>query len=607
MVYAYDQNMQMPVKDLYDTQMMAMAINAAKDMYEKGLEQMDEFNKLYGDFYTPIGKDMAAYNSLVIDPYKDAIDRLYANGIDPIRSAEGRAVLARIKNSVPTGKVNALKQSAETAKLYQKALGEAIASGKYDPDVDRFFNPVGLDEWDTLGSNKIPGMGVWNRPAPTTIKTIKEATSDWFKNRSAHDLTPEQMKREGYAFDPRYNYTGWLYDDLLKTTGDMTPGWQSSLEAKYYRAQAKKQLENAGVKNITPDMVEAQLRYNIAEANREWIMDPTKKANEYVLDDHRTANDIKAAAEKAKIDDRYDAIKYFRENPDKDPNNYDKNGNYINPITGTVVSQKQLTIDPEDHNSITAATGVANLFTPGGGGTVDDFSKNWEAWSDDMRNVENKIARELAIEKEEITDNGKKMVVYHGLQPHKWVQRHLTNYDPALMPEFFRQPTVADVNGEQNGKTMYVGNDLTNRVYTENEVMAKNKNRGYAKYGKSHIPSKDTDLNSGKYIRQQITLSQNTEQSSNNKKRGALPLVTSTGKIFSQVENDNKVHHYFQVKLSTANGVSQKIVYIDTGLTSYEGNVVEDGSNWSRNRSQNMSATEPNSAGKKEAYKATHE
>jgi len=28
--------MQMPVKDLYDTQIMAMAINAAKDMYEKG-------------------------------------------------------------------------------------------------------------------------------------------------------------------------------------------------------------------------------------------------------------------------------------------------------------------------------------------------------------------------------------------------------------------------------------------------------------------------------------------------------------------------------------------------------------------------------------------
>lgn len=36
MVYAYDKSLPMPVADLYDTQIMAMAVNAAKDMYEKG-------------------------------------------------------------------------------------------------------------------------------------------------------------------------------------------------------------------------------------------------------------------------------------------------------------------------------------------------------------------------------------------------------------------------------------------------------------------------------------------------------------------------------------------------------------------------------------------
>ena len=33
MVYAYDRAIPLPVKDLYDTQIMAMSINAAKDMY----------------------------------------------------------------------------------------------------------------------------------------------------------------------------------------------------------------------------------------------------------------------------------------------------------------------------------------------------------------------------------------------------------------------------------------------------------------------------------------------------------------------------------------------------------------------------------------------
>lgn len=36
MVYAYDRAIPLPVKDLYDTQVMAMSISAAKDMYEKG-------------------------------------------------------------------------------------------------------------------------------------------------------------------------------------------------------------------------------------------------------------------------------------------------------------------------------------------------------------------------------------------------------------------------------------------------------------------------------------------------------------------------------------------------------------------------------------------
>jgi len=36
---------------------MAMAINAAKDMYEKGLQEMKDFNKEYGDFMTPIAAD----------------------------------------------------------------------------------------------------------------------------------------------------------------------------------------------------------------------------------------------------------------------------------------------------------------------------------------------------------------------------------------------------------------------------------------------------------------------------------------------------------------------------------------------------------------------
>lgn len=48
----------MPTKDLYDTQMMAMAINAAKTERDTAEERLETLNKLYGDFYSPSDKDM---------------------------------------------------------------------------------------------------------------------------------------------------------------------------------------------------------------------------------------------------------------------------------------------------------------------------------------------------------------------------------------------------------------------------------------------------------------------------------------------------------------------------------------------------------------------
>ena len=60
--YAYDNWIQLPTRDLYDTQIMAMAINAAKDMYEKGEQRIKDFNTAYGDFVTPIQADQDWYN-----------------------------------------------------------------------------------------------------------------------------------------------------------------------------------------------------------------------------------------------------------------------------------------------------------------------------------------------------------------------------------------------------------------------------------------------------------------------------------------------------------------------------------------------------------------
>nr|DAJ27570.1 MAG TPA: hypothetical protein [Crassvirales sp.] len=45
---------------------MLASINAAKDMYQQGVNEFKEYQKNYNDFYSPISRDMDWYNKNVI-------------------------------------------------------------------------------------------------------------------------------------------------------------------------------------------------------------------------------------------------------------------------------------------------------------------------------------------------------------------------------------------------------------------------------------------------------------------------------------------------------------------------------------------------------------
>ena len=77
MIYAYDNAVQLPVRDLYDTQMMSMAIAAARDAYEMGQQEIRDFKKEYGDFITPIQADQDWYNQNVTGRIRDAINQMF--------------------------------------------------------------------------------------------------------------------------------------------------------------------------------------------------------------------------------------------------------------------------------------------------------------------------------------------------------------------------------------------------------------------------------------------------------------------------------------------------------------------------------------------------
>ena len=91
MIGMYDEPVAVPILDVLDSRMMSQYISAAKEQYNQAIQEQKEFSKEFGDLYSP----SYSLNKLYYDKTKgrvnDALNYLYKNGIDPLRSAEGRA------------------------------------------------------------------------------------------------------------------------------------------------------------------------------------------------------------------------------------------------------------------------------------------------------------------------------------------------------------------------------------------------------------------------------------------------------------------------------------------------------------------------------------
>ena len=285
MVYAYDQNIQYPVKDLYDNQIIAMSIAAAKDMYEKGQQEIKDFQKAYGDFLSPFAKDMQRYNQIV-GGVKDVINNLYANGIDPIRSAEGRAAVSRAIASVDPTELNAMKANAKTGYAYLEAMQKLRQTGKYSQAQEDFDMALtGTTPFDQFATNNGQGgFNSWNRISPIQATTLRDLTHGSYEGRTARTLTKEDFindpRLKGIAFDPRYEYSGYVDSDLMK----VAPGASASLagdpRALFFRDLARQKVIAAG-KEPTEGNVEAQFQRDIADANTWALIDPSRKADEF--------------------------------------------------------------------------------------------------------------------------------------------------------------------------------------------------------------------------------------------------------------------------------------------------------------------------------------
>lgn len=271
MIFAGDQWIQYPVKDLYDKGIMQMAIQTARDMYEKGQQEIKDFNTKYGDFLTPIQKDQDWYNENVTGKMQDVINNLYANGIDPVRSAEGRAAISQLVNTMPVGDIAKVRTSAAAANEYLKNKAILQSKGLWNPELEsQILGGKSVEDWDTMGSGQ-----VFTRTSPTEYQDLNQFTSHIFDN----------IKDSYIGTRDGYDYFGVTANDLMNSlTPDTLGGLLNSDLGRFHYNNARNDLLARGIENPTNDQIMQQFRNNIIAANNERIHENREMNEQYKLD-----------------------------------------------------------------------------------------------------------------------------------------------------------------------------------------------------------------------------------------------------------------------------------------------------------------------------------
>lgn len=187
----YDEPVAVPIIDLLDSNMMSQYISAAREQYNQAVQDQKEFAKEFGELYGPNANINKQFYEQTRGAVNKGLDYLYQNGIDPLRSAEGRAYIAKIIRERPYAEIANLKAQNESMKTYQRYRAEAMRNGTYDPDFEKFvLGGKTLESWDPSTD------GMWTREAPSKYSSLKDWTSNLFDNMQL-EYDDEATKKTG--------------------------------------------------------------------------------------------------------------------------------------------------------------------------------------------------------------------------------------------------------------------------------------------------------------------------------------------------------------------------------------------------------------------------
>lgn len=305
----YDEPVAVPIIDLLDSSMMSQYISAAREQYNQAVQDQKEFAKEFGELYGP----NANINKQFYDDTRGAVnkglDYLYQNGIDPLRSAEGRAYIAKIIRERPYAEIANLKAQNESMKTYQRYRAEAMRNGTYDPDFEKFvLGGKTLESWNPSTD------GIWTRETPSKYSSLKDWTSNLFDNMEL-EYDPELTKQAGgmyqvYSKSPKKmqqildaNIKDMAKSDLGKYYLNMYGGDIDALKADIINRNREYTQVDRRPDQVKIHLNDQQFQANEAAKSRAFKREMAKQEHDWAMEELKTKFQNDLAKESAKSGD----------------------------------------------------------------------------------------------------------------------------------------------------------------------------------------------------------------------------------------------------------------------------------------------------------------
>lgn len=360
----YDEPVAVPIIDLLDSSMMSQYISAAREQYNQAVQDQKEFAKEFGELYGPNANVNKQFYDITRGAVNKGLDYLYQNGIDPIRSAEGRAYIAKIIRERPYAEIANLKAQNESMKTYQKYRAEAMRNGTYDPDFEKFvLGGKTLETWDPSTD------GMWTREAPSKYSSLKDWTSNLFDNMQL-EYDPELTKQAGglyqvYSKSPKKmqqildaNIKDMTKSDLGRYYLNIYGGDIDALKADIINRNREYTQVDRRADQVKVHLNDQQFQANEAAKQRAFQREMAKQQHEWDMQELEQKNAYEIAKKAAKGNDKenYNLVadvitqasstlqNYFATNTFGEKN-YGSNLGYLSRAQGKAFSNKNFNIN----------------------------------------------------------------------------------------------------------------------------------------------------------------------------------------------------------------------------------------------------------------------